>query len=223
MGFKVKKEFGVIGLGTFGVSVVETFLKHSISVIVLDRDEEKIQRIANKVDFACAIDTTDEDALLNSGIKNVDHVIVGIGDDVEGCIMTVMALKNIGVENITVKAGNDKLASVLKSMGIEDIVRPEKESGVMVAKRKLHRLVSDFVCMDDNHSLVQIKIDKEKLFNKALMELEFRNKFNLNIVAIRKNNELVIPSANTIIQKDDVLYLIGEDSSIYEFEKYLGN
>ena len=223
MGFKVKKEFAVIGLGTFGVSVVETLLEHNINVIVLDRDEEKIQKIANKVDFACTIDTTDEEALINSGIKNVDHVIVGIGDDVEGCIMTVMALKNIGVENITVKASNDKLTSVLKSMGVEDIVRPEKESGVMVAKRKLHRLVSDFVCMDENHSLVQIKMDKEKLFNKPLMELEFRNKFNLNIVAIMKSGGFVIPNANTIIQKGDILYLIGEDSSIYEFEKYLEN
>ena len=223
MGFKVKKEFGVIGLGSFGTSVVETFLKYNVSLIVLDKDEEKIQRIANKVDFARTIDTTDEEALVNSGIKNVDHVVVGIGDDVEGCIMTVMALKNIGIENITVKSGNDKLTSVLKSMGVEDIVRPEKEVGVMVAKRKLHRLVSDFVCMDDEHSLVQIKIDKEKLFNKPLMELEFRNKFNLNIVAIKKNSGLVIPNANTIIQKDDVLYLIGEDSSIYEFEKYLEN
>ena len=137
--------------------------------------------------------------------------------------MTVMALKNIGIENITVKSGNDKLTTVLKSLGIEDVVRPEKEAGVMVAKRTMHRLVSDFVCMDDNHSLVQIKMDKEKLFNKPLRELEFRNKFNLNIVAIRKCDGLVIPNANTVIQKDDVLYLIGEDSSIYEFEKFLEN
>jgi len=223
MAFKVKKEFAVIGLGSFGVSVVETLLKYNANVIVLDKDEEKIQKIANKVDFACTIDTTDEEALVNSGIKNVDHVFVGIGDDVEGCIMTVMALKNIGIENITVKSGNDKLTTVLKSLGIEDIVRPELESGVMVAKRKMHRLVSDFVCMDENHSLVQIKIKKEKLFNKPLMELEFRNKFNLNIVAIRKDSGLVIPTANTVLQKNDVLYLIGEDSSIFEFEKYLEN
>ena len=223
MGFKVKKEFGVIGLGSFGASVVETFLNYNISLIVLDRDEEKIQKIANRVDFACAVDTTDEEALENSGIKNVDRVIVGIGDDVEGCIMTVMALKNIGVENITVKSGNDKLTSVLKSLGITDIVKPEKEVGVMVAKRMMHRLVSDFVSMDDKHSLVQIKIEKEKLFNKQLMELEFRNKFNLNIVAIKKKDGLIIPSATTILQKDDILYLIGEDKSIYEFEKYLEN
>ena len=223
MGFRVKKEFGVIGLGSFGTSVVETFLKYNVSLIVLDKDEEKIQKIANKVDFACTIDTTDEEALMNSGIKNVDHVIVGIGDDVEGCIMTVMALKNIGIESITVKSGSDKLTSVLKSMGIEDVVRPEKEVGTMVAKRKMHRLVSDFVSMDDEHSLVQIKIEKEKLFNKPLMELEFRNKFNLNIVAIKKQGKLVIPTANTVLQKEDILYLIGEDSSIYEFEKYLEN
>ena len=63
MGFKVKKEFAVIGLGTFGISVVETLLQHNINVIALDRDEEKIQKIANKVDFACTIDTTDEEAL----------------------------------------------------------------------------------------------------------------------------------------------------------------
>jgi len=223
MGFKVKKEFAVIGLGTFGASVVETFLKYNVSVMVLDKDEEKIQKIANKVDFACTIDTTDEEALINCGIKNVDHVIVGIGDNVEGCSMTVMALKNIGIESITVKSGSDKLTTVLKSLGVEDVVKPEKEVGVMVAKRKLHRLVSDFVSMDENHSLVQIKMNKEKLFNKPLMELEFRNKFNLNIVAIRRKDKMVIPNANSVIEKDDILYLIGEDSSIHEFEKYLEN
>lgn len=223
MGFKIKKEFAVIGLGAFGMSAVETLLKYNVNVMVLDSDEEKVQKIANKVDFACAIDTTDEDALNNSGIKNVDHVIVGIGDDVEGCIMTVMALKNIGVENITVKSVNDKLTTVLKSLGIEDIVAPEKEAGIMVAKRKMHRLVSDFVSMDDNHSLVQIKIEKEKLFNVPLVDLGFRNKFNLNIVAIKNEAGIVIPNASTVIKKGDILYLIGEDSSIYEFEKYLEN
>lgn len=223
MGFKVKKEFGVIGLGSFGMSVVDTFLKYNVSVVVFDKDEEKIQKIANKVEYACALDTTDEEALINAGIKNLDHIIVGIGDDVEGCIMTVMALKNIGIENITVKSSNDKLTSVLKSLGIEDVVCSEKEFGVMVAKRKMHRLVADFVCMDDNHSLVQIKMEKEKFFNKPLMELEFRNKFNLNIVAIKRENEFVIPSASSVIQKDDILYLIGDDSSIFEFEKFIEN
>ena len=223
MGFKVKKEFGVIGLGAFGVSVVETFLRYNVDVMVLDMDEEKIQKIANKVEYACAVDTTDEEALLSTGIKNVDHVIVCIGDDVEGCIMTVMALKNIGVESITVKSGNDKLTSVLTSLGITDIVRPEKEVGVMVAKRHMHRLVSDFVSMDEGHSLVQIKIEKEKLFNKKLVDLEFRNKFNLNIVAIRNENCFTIPNASTVLNKGDILYLIGEDASIYEFEKYLEN
>lgn len=223
MGFKVKKEFAVIGLGSFGMSVVETFLEYNVGLMVLDMDEEKIQKIANKVDYACAVDTTDEDALMNTGIKNVDHVVVGIGDDVEGCIMTVMALKNIGVESITVKSGNDKLTTVLKSLGIKDIVRPEQEAGMMVAKRNMHRLVSDFVSMDDKHSLVQIKIEKEKLFNKPLVDLGFRNKFNLNIVAIKKKDEFVIPNASTVLEKDDILYLIGEDISIYEFEKYLEN
>ena len=161
MGFKVKKEFAVVGLGSFGMSVVETFLEYNVGLMVLDMDEEKIQKIANKVDYACSMDTTDEEALINTGIKNVDHVIVGIGDDVEGCIMTVMALKNIGIESITVKSGNDKLTTVLKSLGIEDIVRPEKEAGVFVAKRNMHRLVSDFVSMDYRHTMVQIKIEKE--------------------------------------------------------------
>jgi len=223
MGFKVKKDFGVIGLGRFGLSVVETLLEYNANIIVLDMDEEKIQKIANRVDFACAVDTTDEEALLNTGIKNVDHVIVGIGDDVEGCIMTVMALKNIGVKDITVKSGNSKLTDVLKSLGVEDIVNPEKEVGMMVAKRKMHRLVSDFVSMDDKHSLVQIKIENEKIFNKPLMDLGFRNSFNLNIVAIKNDNGLIIPNAQTVLHKDDILYLIGEDKSISEFEKYLEN
>lgn len=222
MGFKVKKEFAVIGLGTFGMSVVDTFLKYNVSVMALDNDEDKIRKIANRVDYACTIDTTDEESLANSGIKNVDHVIVCIGSDIEGSIMTVMALKNIGIENITVKSDNNKLTSVLMNLGIEDIVAPEKEYGEMVAKRKMHRLVTDFVSMDDKHSLVQIKNTSDKFSDKLLSELEFRNQFDINIVAVRRKGELIIPRANTSLKKDDVLYLIGEDKKIYEFEKYLG-
>ena len=223
MGFKVKKEFAVIGLGTFGMSVVDTFLKYNVSVMVLDTDEEKIRKVANRVDYACTIDTTDEESLANSGIKNVDEVIVCIGSNVEGCIMTVMALKNIGVPKITVKSDNDKLTSVLTNLGIADIVAPEKEYGQMLAKRKMHQLVTDFVSMDDKHSLVQIKNETDKFHDKLLSELEFRNQFDINIVAIRRKGELIIPRANTTLKRDDVLYLIGEDKKIYEFEKYLSN
>lgn len=223
MGFKVKKEFAVIGLGTFGMSVVDTFLKYNVSVMVLDTDEEKIRKVANRVDYACTIDTTDEESLANSGIKNVDEVIVCIGSNIEGCIMTVMALKNIGVPKITVKSDNDKLTSVLTNLGIGDIVAPEKEYGQMLAKRKMHQLVTDFVSMDDKHSLVQIKNETDKFHDKLLSELEFRNQFDINIVAIRRKEELIIPRANTMLKKDDVLYLIGEDKKIYEFEKYLSN
>ena len=223
MGFKVKKEFAVIGLGTFGMSVVDTFLKYNVSVMVLDTDEEKIRKVANRVDYACTIDTTDEESLANSGIKNVDEVIVCIGSNIEGCIMTVMALKNIGVPKITVKSDNDKLTSVLTNLGIGDIVAPEKEYGQMLAKRKMHQLVTDFVSMDDKHSLVQIKNETDKFHDKFLSELEFRNQFDINIVAIRRKEELIIPRANTMLKKDDVLYLIGEDKKIYEFEKYLSN
>jgi len=223
MGFKVKKDFAVIGLGTFGMSVVDTFLKYNVSVMVLDNDEEKIRKVANRVDYACTIDTTDEESLANSGIKNVDEVIVCIGSNIEGCIMTVMALKNIGVPKITVKSDNDKLTSVLTNLGIGDIVAPEKEYGQMLAKRKMHQLVTDFVSMDDKHSLVQIKNETDKFHDKLLSELEFRNQFDINIVAIRRKEELIIPRANTMLKKDDVLYLIGEDKKIYEFEKYLSN
>lgn len=223
MGFKVKKEFAVIGLGTFGMSVVDTFLKYNVSVMVLDTDEEKIRKVANRVDYACTIDTTDEESLANSGIKNVDEVIVCIGSNIEGCIMTVMALKNIGVPKITVKSDNDKLTSVLSNLGIADIVAPEKEYGQMLAKRKMHQLVTDFVSMDDKHSLVQIKNETDKFHDKLLSELEFRNQFDINIVAIRRKEELIIPRANTTLKRDDVLYLIGEDTKIYEFEKYLSN
>lgn len=223
MGFKVKKDFAVVGVGNFGTSLIDTFLKYNVNVMAFDKSEERIQKIANKVAYASVLDTTDEEALAGSGIKNVDEVIVCMGDNVEACIMTVVSLKNIGISNITVKSDTEKLTSVLVNLGVKDIVSPEREYGEMLAKRKMHRLVTDFVSMDDKHSMVQIKIEKDSLHNTPLFELDFRNKFNLNIVAIKRGEELLMPKANSVINKDDVVYLIGEDYSIYEFEKFLEN
>ena len=102
-----KTDFVVIGLGRFGLSIVKTLLQEHKSVMVLDCDLEKINRIRDKVAFAAALDATDEDALCEVGIKNAEHVIVAMGSNFENGLLTTVALQQLGIKNITVKTINN--------------------------------------------------------------------------------------------------------------------
>jgi len=213
-----KKEFFVIGLGRFGYSVVQTLIKEGRTVSVIDIDAKKVDKVKDDVKYAAICDSTDVEILKENGVMNADHIIVAMGDDVEACLMTVAALKEIGVSNITVKANSDKMAKILKALGVEDIVMPEKDFGKYTALRVMHSLIKDFSIIDEHLSMVQIDIQNEELLGIPLSTLNLREKFNINIVAIKRDNISFIPKAEDILRQDDIIVVIGANEDITNFE-----
>jgi trk system potassium uptake protein len=214
-----KKQFAVIGLGRFGGSICRTLSEQGMEVLAIDIDEDRVNEFASIVSHAVVGDSTDENVLKSLGIRNFDHVIVAIGDNIQASILTTLILKELGVQHITVKATNDYHEKVLKKIGADQIVHPERDMGERIAYNLISNNVLDYLELSDKHSIVEI-VASERLDGHSLLELDIRARYGINIVAIRRGtNVIVSPLASEIIRKGDVLVVIGADEDIDRFEE----
>ena len=215
----VKKEFAVIGLGRFGGSICRELIVQGMEVLAIDHDEDRVNEFASIASHAVIGDTTDESVLKSLGIRNFDHVIVAIGDDIQSSILTTLILKELGVSNITVKAQNDYHEKVLMKIGADHVVHPERDMGRRIAHKIASNNVLDYLELSDEHSIVEI-VASDKLDGKSLIDLDIRAKYGINIVAFKRGSEIIVsPQANETIQTNDILIVIGADQDISRFEK----
>lgn len=217
----MKKQFAVIGLGRFGGSICRALLEQGMEVLAMDKNEDRVNEFASIATHAVIADTTDENVLKSLGIRNFDTVIVAIGEDIQSSILTTLILKELGVNHITVKAQNDYHEKVLRKIGADHVVHPERDMGRRIAHYIVSNNVLDYLELSDEYSIVEIKVN-ELLSGHSLVELDVRAKYGLNIVAIKRGKEIIVsPSAEDPLRLEDILIIIGADSDINRFEKKL--
>ncbi|WP_163103147.1 potassium channel family protein [Peribacillus alkalitolerans] len=215
----MKKEFAVIGLGRFGGSICRTLAEQGMEVLAIDNDEDRVNEFAMIASHAVVGDTTDETVLKSLGIRNFDHVIVAIGDNIQASILTTLMLKELGVNRITVKAQNDYHEKVLRKIGADHVVHPERDMGRRIAHNVVSNNVLDYLELSDEHSIVEIVASK-KMDGSTLIDLDIRAKYGINIVAIKRGQDIMVsPQANESIREGDILIVIGADQDINRFEK----
>ncbi|PRX78386.1 trk system potassium uptake protein TrkA [Bacillus sp. V-88] len=215
----VKKEFVVIGLGRFGGSIVRSLTDQGMEVMAIDQDEDKVNEFSSIASHAVVADSTDESVLKSLGIRNFDHVIVAIGDDIQSSVLTTLMLKEIGVKKITVKAQNDYHEKVLRKIGANQVVHPERDMGRRIAHNIISNNVLDYLELSDEHSIVEI-VASEHLSGNSLIDLDIRAQFGINIVAIKREKDIIVsPQADEQIRVGDILIVIGADTDINRFEK----
>ncbi|WP_409305257.1 potassium channel family protein [Peribacillus sp. SCS-155] len=215
----MKKQFAVIGLGRFGGSICRALTEEGMDVLAIDMNEDRVNEFSMIASHAVVGDTTDESVLKSLGIRNFDHVIVAIGDDIQSSILTTLMLKELGVNKITVKAQNDYHEKVLLKIGADHVVHPERDMGRRIAHNIVSNNVLDYLELSDEHSIVEI-IASERIDGKSILDMDVRARYGLNIVAIKRGNDInVSPQADESIQKGDILIVIGADSDISRFER----
>lgn len=215
----MKKEFAVIGLGRLGGSIVQELVSLGASVLAIDISQEKVDEFAHIATQAVIADTTDESVLRQLGIRNFEHVVVAIGENIQASILTTLILKEIGVPKITVKAQNDHHEKVLLKIGADQVVHPERDMGRRMANNMLSNNILDYLELSDEYSIVEVKAN-EKLVGHTLIDLDIRAKYGVNIVAIKRNEHLLVsPQAIERIAPGDILIVIGSDLDIHTFEK----
>lgn len=219
-----QKEILVIGLGRFGQSVVDRLIERNEIVDVVDIDEKVINKYADKVNSARIADTRDESSLEALEVKEYDHILVAIGQNIEASIITTLLLRDMEVSNLTVKASSRRHEQALLKLGLTDyeVISPESEAGMRVAHSISCPIVADYLPLfDQKHGLVELHPGSNKLCNKTIDELNLEVKFNVKIVAIRTVDGIIIPQRSYSITSLDSLIIVGDNESILNFEKHL--
>lgn len=217
---KKNTTFAVIGCGQFGGSVVSELAGQGADVIAIDRNEDVIKKYVNIATHTIVLDSTDEESLRSIGIRNVDHVIIGIGQDIQGSILTALLLKEIGVNKVTVKVVNDYHKKVILKIGVDNVIQPEKDTGKRLAHQMLSDRVLDYIVLADNYSIIEI-LAVGPVIDHTLIELNIPTRFRINITAIKRQNSIIVPQANTPIITGDRLLVIGENKDLTEFNHWL--
>lgn len=209
-----KKEFVVFGLGRFGRSVATTLAESGCEVLVVDENEETVHEMADVVTYAVKADVTDPDALEGLGISNFDGAIVGIGQNLEASVMVTILAKEMGVPYVLAKAQTELHAKVLKKVGADMVVFPEKETGIRIAHNLVMGNFFDAVELSSTFSMMDLDALAE-WNGQTLSSLNLRAKYKINVIGIKKGDSLDInPDADTTIKKGDVLVVIGRNEML---------
>lgn len=185
------KSYAVFGLGRYGMAVATELAKGGAEVLAVDIHEEKVNEAADKIALCKCADVTDENVLRQLGINNFDTVIVAIAENLESSVMATMLLKQEGVPNVIVKCANEMHKKILSKVGADMVLLPEVELGTRLAKNLLSSGFVDVVELSKDFSMLELDVRKD-WEGKNLIELNLRKKYSINIIAIRKNNDVIV-------------------------------
>lgn len=212
------REFLVLGLGNFGMSVAVTLEEMGCNVIVVDKHEEKVEAIADKVSYAMCAEIEDEEVLQMLGARNLDGAVVAIAEQMEASIMATIMLKELGIPYVLVKAASPIHEKILRKVGADAVIFPEREMGTRVAKRLISSTFRDWINFSAEYSMVELQIP-DGWAGKSLIELHVREKYGINVVGYEKDGQVNISlNPHEPLPESCVLIMVGADEVFKKFK-----
>ena len=203
----------VVGLGRFGHYLSLTLAERGADVVVIDKDANAVEAIKDRVFQAVIGDGTSRNVLENLGVANAEAVIVALGPKMEESLLTVHNLKEIGVKRIVAKANSDAHGKILEALGADEIIFAEKETAVRVGHRLGNRNLLDFLPLNDRYSIREIVVP-EHFIGKSLRELDLRSRFEVNVIAIKRMEEILFPGGESLLNSNDHLVVLGSEKAL---------
>ena len=218
------KRFAVIGLGRFGQKLAIALAMSGAEVIAIDKERDQVELIADQVSHAVRLDSTDEEALKAQGVDKVDVAIIGIGQSTggfEAAILTVVNLRQMGIEQIYARAEDLIAGEVFSKVGATEVIYPEIESAQRWAYKLIAPQIGEKIDFAEGYSLARIKAPPS-FDGRTVMDLQLRQKYNVNLVLIKrgenarkvkgeKDKIINVPMPGTAIYQDDILMVVGSD------------
>lgn len=186
---KTNNSYAVLGLGRYGYAVAKELVESGAEVLVVDSQENVINDVVDEFPICKCADITDEDAIAQLGISNIDVVIIAVASNLETSVMATTLCKDAGVKTVIVKCANEKHCKILSKIGADKVVLPEYESGIRLAKNILSSGFVDILELTNNISLVEFDV-KPEWVGKTLVDLNLRKKYSINVIAIQQDNDV---------------------------------
>jgi trk system potassium uptake protein TrkA len=227
-----KKQYAVIGLGTFGYSVATELAKKGMQVLAIDSDAEIVNEISQYVAQALIVDVTDEKAVKDAGLADCDVVIIAIGANIETSILATLIIKELGVKNIIVKCSSRWHLRVAAKLGADTVIYPEFEMAKKLVDSMVTPNILEQIALSKDYNLVEILAPLE-FVGKAIKDSGIRSNYGVNIIAVRRQAPFInddgqtdikeevnmVPSPDYEIMKNDVLVVIGPEKQLEKFKK----
>lgn len=214
----MKKNILVLGLKTFGMSIVKQLSKYNCEVLALDKEMDKVEAAAEYATHAIQIDIRNAEEISELSLNSFDVAIITV-DDVESSIMASLIFKEHGIKTVIVKAKNKMHKKILEKMEVDKIISPDEEMGIKLAKSIMNISIIDAINFSDDYNILEISA-LDKWLGKTLAKLDLRNKYGMNVLCVKNpTKELEIsPSPDYEIQKDDILVAIVEKEKMEKTE-----
>ena len=203
------KSYVVIGLGRFGTELALRLFACGEEVMVIDTSEAMIDKIADRVTRAVAADARDLDVLEKLGVENFDRAIVAVGSDLAAASLITMNLKTLKVPYIICKAHDGTYREILERLGADRVILPEREAADKLALGLTHAGIMEYIELSEEFGITEIQPLGEWV-GSAIRDLELRKRYGVNVIAMRRGDEITIPpDINRPIQADDIMVLLG--------------
>jgi trk system potassium uptake protein TrkA len=219
------RRFAVIGLGRFGQKLAIALAMSGSEVIAIDRDRNEVELIRDQVSHAVRLDSTDEEAMKAQGVDKADVAIIALGQEsFEAAILTVVNLRQMGVKQIYARAESLIAGEVFSKVGATDVIYPEIESAQRWAYKLIAPQIGEKIDFAPGYSLARIKAPPS-FDGKTVMDLQLRQKYNVNLVLIKRSDEsrakktekgpiIAVPLPGTVVYKGDILMIAGSDGDL---------
>ncbi len=215
-----KEVYGIIGLGRFGFALAKELAANNCELVVVDKDEDKVNLAAEFTENAHIIQSLTKESLMQAGIQECDTVVIGIAEQIDVCILTTLHVKRLGVKRIIVKATSEEQGDILEMMGAE-VVYPERDMAVRLANKLIAPNLLEYIELSDDINIMEIEVT-DKIAGQSILSLNVRKNYKLNIVAIKHGEDVLIDfSPSFEFAAGDTITVIGRKENIQRFENVL--
>ena len=211
------KNILLIGLGRFGKHIAMQLNEMGHEIMAVDINEERVNRILPFVTNAQIGDSTDASFLESLGIGNFDICFVTIGGSFQNSLETTSLLKELGANLVISRAERDVQEKFLLRNGADRVVYTVKQVAKFANIRYSDDNIIDYMEVDASHAIFEVAIPDEWI-GRSVGELDIRRRYNINILAVKKEREVSVTiSVNTVLEADSTLLVLGDYKAIQKF------
>lgn len=209
-----KNTYAVFGLGRYGTAVARELVDNGAEVIAIDDNQDIVNEAAAYLPVCKCADVTDAEVISRLGIAELDTVIICMASNLEASVMAITLCKEAGVKTVIAKCGSEMHQKILLRVGADQVVFPENESGIRLAKNLLSSGFIDMISLSKDVSMVEIEVRNEWA-GKNLIELNLRKKYGINVVALKRGEDVNVSiNPEQPLDKDTTMIVIANTAKL---------